>query len=500
MCVGLCSKIKAKIDGCVDRVRDIGVTRTQMFLPPPRPCGTTLAMTVTTTRAIYRRILHVSMPLVISLGATTIMEFTDRLFLARYSLDSVAAATPAGIMALLAMTIFLGTTSYVSVFVAQYTGQGRFDQIGRIVWQGGYVAMLGGLTLAALGMFSPQIFSLSGHPEAIQELEVTYFRVLCMGAGIHLLGAALAGFFTGLGRTRVVLLANMAGMLVNIPLDYCLINGVGPFPEWGIFGAGVATVLSWGVITLLLFLAMRSRGHMCCNLGRDWQFRPELWRRLLRFGLPSGMEFFLDILGFTVFIFVVGRLGTLELAATNIALNINALAFMPLVGFSMGTSTLVGQAMGAGRPDDVPMVVRASLVLTFAYLATMSALFLLLPEHIIHLFQPREMDPHVFDEVISIGRTLLMIVVAYLFFDGVSFIVYGALKGAGDTFFVMASRIALVVGVMILPLLAGAWLNLGLYYFWGVSCAFLVILSGVGWWRFRQGRWRSMLVIDKHPR
>ena len=73
------------------------------------------------TAIIYRRILKVSMPLVLSLGETTIMEFTDRLFLARYSLDAIAAATPAGIMALLAMTIFVGTTSYVSVFVAQYT-------------------------------------------------------------------------------------------------------------------------------------------------------------------------------------------------------------------------------------------------------------------------------------------------------------------------------------------------------------------------------------------
>ncbi|MDO9582778.1 MAG: MATE family efflux transporter [Desulfomicrobium sp.] len=451
------------------------------------------------TASIYRRILKVSMPLVASLGATTVMEFTDRLFLARYSLDAIAAATPAGIMALLAMTIFLGTTSYVSVFVAQYTGQGRPEMVGRVVWQGIYVALFGAAVLAALALLSDHIFALAGHSPEVQELESVYFRVLCLGAGIHLAGGALAGFFTGLGRTRVVMLANVAGMLINIPLDYCLINGVGPFPEMGIFGAGLATVLGWSVITAILWLAMLRREHRRFKLGQDRRLRSELLLRLMRYGLPSGMEFFLDIFAFTVFIFVVGRLGTVELAATNIALNVNALAFMPLVGFAMGTSALVGQAMGAGRQDDVPMVVRASLVLTFAYLTIMSAVFLLAPEAVLGLFQPRDMDPVAFAAVVGMGRTLLMIVVAYLFFDGVSFIVYGALKGAGDTIFVMTSRLVLVILFMIVPILVGARLGFGIYYFWAVSCTFLVMLSLVGWWRFRQGKWRDMLVVEKMP-
>ena len=200
------------------------------------------------TAIIYRRIFTVSMPLVVSLGATTVMEFTDRLFLARYSLDAIAAALPAGIMALLAMTIFLGTTSYVSVFVAQYTGQGRPEMVGRAVWQGIYVALLGAAVLGGMAFLAEGIFALGGHSREIQVLESIYFRTLCLGAGIHLAGGAFAGFFTGQGRTRVVMLANLAGMLLNIPLDYCLINGIGPFPELGIFGAGLATVMSWGQI------------------------------------------------------------------------------------------------------------------------------------------------------------------------------------------------------------------------------------------------------------
>jgi MATE family multidrug resistance protein len=109
------------------------------------------------------------------------------------------------------------------------------------------------------------------------------------------------------------------------------------------------------------------------------------------------------------------------------------------------------------------------------------------------------MDPAAFAAVVGMGRTLLMIVVVYLFFDGVSFIIYGALKGAGDTFFVMTSRFALVIGIMVGPLLAGAKLGFGLYYFWAVSCSFLVVLSMVALWRYRQGKWRGMLVVEKMP-
>lgn len=447
-------------------------------------------------RRIYRRVLKISMPLVVSLGASTVMGFTDRLFLAHYSLDAIAAATPAGFMFFLFLSIFTGTAGYVSVFTAQYVGQNRSELIGRIVWQGVYVALLGAVVLALLSGCAEAIFSLAGHAPAVRELEIIYFQVLCLGAGLPLTGSVLSGFFTGLGRTRAVMIANLAGMIVNIPLDYCLINGVGPFPEWGIFGAGIATVCGWGLIVLLLLWAVRTQGHARYRLLEDRAFRPVLWLRLIRFGLPSGTEFFLDNLGFTVFVLVVGRLGTLELAASNIVMNIESLAFMPLIGFSLGVSTLTGQSLGEGRPGDVPSIVRAGLILAFGYLAFMSTLFLFMPEPILNLFRPRDADPAVFSAVLEMGRVLLLIVVAYLFFDGVSFIVYGALKGAGDTFFAMMARLVLVLGFMVLPLLVGAALEFGLFYFWGVCCVFLIVSALVSLWRYRQGKWRRMLVVE----
>ncbi len=93
-----------------------------------------------------------------------------------------------------------------------------------------------------------------GHSPHIRSLEVTYFNILTLGAGLVVLNSAMACFYTGRGLTWTVMLVNMAGAAVNIPLDYCLINGVGPFPELGIVGAGIATVIASATITVVLVI------------------------------------------------------------------------------------------------------------------------------------------------------------------------------------------------------------------------------------------------------
>jgi MATE family multidrug resistance protein len=193
----------------------------------------------------YRRVLQVSLPLVISMSSTMIMEFTDRVFLANYSLDAIAAALPAGIAAFLFISIFLGTAQYLNVFVAQYVGSGRSERVGAALWQGIYFALFSAAVMIGLSFLSEPLFVLGGHPVEVQVLEAVYFKVLCLGSGILIFGTALSCFYSGRGQTRLVMVITLIGTVFNIPLDYALINGVWIFPEWGILGAGIATVMSW---------------------------------------------------------------------------------------------------------------------------------------------------------------------------------------------------------------------------------------------------------------
>ena len=190
----------------------------------------------------YRQVLAISLPLVASMGSITLMQFTDRVFLANYSVDSIAAAMPAGIASFTFIAFFMGVATYTNAFVAQYTGARAFERVGAAVWQGIWFSIFSSCFLASLYFISKPLFSAIGHSPHIQALEVDYFNILTLGAGLVVASSAMACFYTGRGLTWTVMLVNMAGAAVNIPLDYCLINGIGPFPEMGIKGAAIATV------------------------------------------------------------------------------------------------------------------------------------------------------------------------------------------------------------------------------------------------------------------
>ena len=240
--------------------------------------------------------------------------------------------------------------SYVNVFVAQYVGAGASERVGASLWQGIYFSLIAGLFLASLCLIAEPLFRFAGHHPAVMRLEVVYFRILTLGAGAVVLATTLSCFFSGRGLTRPVMLINLVGAGLNIPLDYLLINGVGFFPELGIVGAALATVASQVLVMILFALAVFTRRNdRRFAVLRSWAWDGDLMRRMLRYGLPGGVQFFLDILVFTFFVFMIGRLGRTELAATNIVMAINTLSFMPMIGMSVAVSTLLGPGHRRGQ-------------------------------------------------------------------------------------------------------------------------------------------------------
>jgi MATE family multidrug resistance protein len=449
----------------------------------------------------YRKVLRISLPLVISMSSTMIMEFTDRVFLANYSLDAIAAALPAGITAFLLISFFLGTAQYLNVFVAQYSGSGRPQRVGAVLWQGIYFSVLSGVALAGLSFLAEPLFRLGGHPIEVQVLEAVYFKVLCRGSGILIVGTALSCFFSGRGQTRLVMIITMIGTLFNIPLDYALINGIWIFPEWGIRGAAIATVMSWSLVTLIFALLVFTRENdRAFKVLTQRTVEADLFGRLMRYGIPSAIQFSLDIFAFTFFIFMVGRIGKIQLAATNMVFSINSLAFMPMMGFSLGTSTLVGQALGRNRVNDAVAVTKATIHIVLGYIFILLILFLFLPQPLLELFRPRHLAPENFAPIVSIGIILLRFVAAYIFFDALYMVCIGVLKGAGDTRFIMCSIGVLSLAIMILPVYIGVEVfGAGLYYAWSCATAFVFFLFTVSFWRYRQGHWKNVRVIEHAP-
>jgi MATE family multidrug resistance protein len=449
-------------------------------------------------RSRYGEVSRVCLPLVLSTAAITVMEFCDRIFLSNYSLDAISAATPAGVLAFLCIVFFSGVVGYASVFVAQYTGAGKSRRIGAVIWQGLYLAGTSGVALIALAYVLTPLFHLAGHPPDIVRLEIVYFRILCLGGGLHVAQAALAAFYTGRGNTRPVLVVNTIGMLVNIPLNYALINGRWGAPEMGIAGAALATVAAWllmlSLYGVLIFSPANDRRF---HLLRARSLDRDLCRRLLRFGVPGALQFCLDVFAFLFFIFMVGRLGKTELAVSNIVISINSLAFMPAMGFSQGVSTLVGQSLGRGRPDSADAAVWSAAHLLWGYTAVLALLYLAAPQWVLSLFIPAARTGPDDAAVLSMGVVLLRMVAAYIFMDATYMTLVGALKGAGDTRFIMVSVGLASAGVMILPVVVGIeGLGLGITYAWSCIIAFVASLCGLTLWRYRQGKWRRMRVVE----
>jgi len=447
----------------------------------------------------YRSVLRVSLPLVISMTTTVVMTFTDRVFLANYSIDAIAAALPAGITAFVFLSFFADTAGYCNVFVAQYTGAGALPRVGSALWQAIYFALAAWLIMIGISFLGGPLFRLVGHSAEVQALEVIYFKVLCIGSGVHIVGMSFSSFFTGRGVTRPVMIIYIIAMFLNVPLDYALINGFWIFPELGILGAAIATVFSWTTAAVMLGIFVFSReNNQLFKVFDNRRLDVDLFRRLLRYGIPSSLQFSMDVFGFVFFILMVGRIGKEELAITNIGIALDSVSFRPLIGFALGTSTLVGQALGRNRPSEAVAAARATMVIVASYISVLVLLYLTLPLPLLELFRPGDVGPAEFEAIRERGVVVLRFVAAYLLLDGIYMISTAVLKGAGDTRFIMWSIGLISFFGMILPIYIGIEIfRMGLYYAWGCTVFFLCQLAAVTCWRFYQGKWKTMRVIEQ---
>ena len=307
-------------------------------------------------------------------------------------------------------------------------------------------------------------------------------------------------FFSGRGRTWAVLAVNAASTVVNIVLDYVLIFGYGPIPEFGIVGAAWATnidTLFSALVFCVLFLGPRHRRKFATLSG--WRPQRDLILRLLKFGGPNGLTFMLDMLVFSLFILLVGRLGTVELAATNLAFNINSLAFMPLIGCGIAITTMVGQRLGANRPEAAAYCTWTGLHLALAYMGCMAAAYLLVPDVFLSPYGFRS-DSADFIAARAIAVNLLRFIAVYCLFDAFYMVFTAALKGAGDTRFIMIASVVLGWAMLVLPsVLWLRYVNNNIYVLWSFVCAYIITMGIVFFFRFRHGKWKSMRVIEEVP-
>jgi MATE family multidrug resistance protein len=443
-----------------------------------------------------RELLSLAAPLIVSQSFMTVQIFVDTVLLSWYDPRAMAASFPAVMWFWLPFGLLQVTAGYTSTFVAQYTGAGRPYRVGPAVWQGIHFAVLAGLMMLLLVPAAPLLISAGGHSPALQSLEVAYLRCLAFAALPMLLMGAINGFFSGRGQTWTVLGIEAFGTTVNVVLAFLLIFGRLGFAEGGIEGAGWATVAgSWASALLAVVLLLRRsyREEYCTASG--WRPERELFGRLMKYGGPAGTQVFLDVLVFNLFVQLVGRLGEAAMGATTLTVRLNMIAFLPMMGLGQAVCILVGQRLGADRPDLAEKSAYTGLKWVFGYMCAVAAVYLALPNLLVSVFEGGR-DPEDFAAVATIVPSLLVCVAAYSVVDSVNVTFSFALRGAGDTRFVTMATFCLAWPIMVLPTYLVVRAGGSVYWAWWFATAHIFAMAGCFYLRFRSGKWKAMRVIE----
>ena len=444
-----------------------------------------------------RDVLLIAYPLILGQLSFTLQTMADRLFLTWYSSAAVAGAVTGLIATLGLIGLFVGTGEYLTTFISQYLGAGRPRRVGPVLWQGFYFSVLSGLLVAALAPLAGPVFALAGHEPLLLEYETTYARILMVGAAPVILMATLSTFFAGRGETRVVLLVNLAITALDVVLNYLWIFGKGGFPRAGVAGAAWSTVLAQVVGTALYAVLILRPAHRAAFATlAGWRPEPRLFLRFLRFGLPSGLQYSLELCAFAVFMMIVGRAGVAPLAATGIAFNLNMIVFMPMIGLGVGVAALVGRYLGGDRPDLAERTTWSAFRMSLVYMGACGAVYVLLPDLLLAPYAVGA-DPGSFAEVEGIAVVLLRFVAFYSIFDMMNVVFAAGLRGAGDTFYPLAATVSLSWGAMLVPayLACVVW-DGGVYTAWTAASVYIMLLGLLLLRRFRAGRWKRLRVIE----
>lgn len=450
-----------------------------------------------------REVLIVAFPLVLSTMSWSVLTFVDRMFLSWQSGVAMSASFSGGMVWFLVFCLPMGICAYASTFVSQYYGDDQPEQIGPSMWQGVWVAAL--MTPIALLCIplAPFIFSFAKHSPEITQQETLYFQILCTGGPAMLAGQAFASFYNGRGNTWVVMLVDGAGTVVNVAFDYWWIFGGLGMPALGIAGAAWATVLAlWFKIAVYLVIVLHRQHREEFHTLAGMRFDRELFKRLIFFGGPSGAQMLLEVAGFTVFVLLVGRVGVLETEATTMAFSISSFAFMPIWGFGMAAAVLVGQHLGENRDDLAARATWTTLTVAVSYMGVLAMLFVVTPQLFVSPFFAADAAPTVDQAAVhNMAIVLLRFVALYSMFDACNLVFVSAVKGAGDTRFVLAVSSLMAVALATSSWLAIEVLHVSIYVCWTIVTIWVCSLGVIYLLRFVGGAWRSMRVIEQqhHP-
>ena len=434
-------------------------------------------------------------PIIASMCSRTVLSFVDFVMVSQLGPEAQAAIMPAGIVLFAIISFGMGILMAVNTFVSQALGRRDYQLCAVFAWQGFHISMLMGLIAVPMWFIIEPMFAWVNHAPAVQAMEVTYVKIGLLGMAPTLAGMGLANFFNGIHKPGVGLWAMIISNLFNIVGNYVLIFGHLGFPAMGIAGAAWATLAAAILQAIILLVWMlRPAFHNKFQTRTAWRLDTKRMARLLWYGLPAGVQHTADILAFTIFTLVlVGRFGTIQLAAHNLVFKLLEVSFMPTIGLGVALTAAVGKAIGHGRPDYARTLTRWTAGFSVAYMGTIGIGYVLFRYPLADLLSMHNPD------VTAWAAKLLLLCAVFQIFDALNITHISALRGAGDNHWP-----AVASAVLSLLILVGGGYAIAIYYPslgavgpWMAATSFIVILGIIMHARWIWGPWERIDVFEE---
>lgn len=387
-----------------------------------------------------KQIWSVSYPIFLSLLAQNVINVTDTAFLGRVGEVELGASALGGLYYICAFTIAFGFSTGSQIVMARRNGEGRYSDVGPVMIQG--VFFLLGLAAALFTfsqLFAGDVMRFMISSDAVYDATQEFLSWRVFGFFFSFVNVMYRALYIGITRTKVLTLNAVLMAITNVVLDYLLIFGHAGFPEMGIKGAAIASVIAEAV-SILFFVVYTKMTVDTKKYGLD-QFRSfdfALLKRVLSISIFTMLQYFISMTTFFFFFIVAERIGQRELAIANIVRSIYIVMFIPVNSLSTTTNSFVSNAIGAGHTDQVISIIRKIAKLSFGIMAVCVALLLLMPRTVLSIYTN---DPTLIEGSIAsiyvVGGAMLLSSISNVFFNGVS--------GTGNTRSALAMEMVVLV-------------------------------------------------------
>lgn len=423
----------------------------------------------------FRELLRLSWPIAVSMVSYAAMTLVDTLFVGRLGSEALAGVGIGGMASFTLICFVFGLLRGVKVLTAQGLGAGRGRESKSFLLAGLALAVGAGFLIAGLGQVVAGLLPLITATAQSGAHAETYMAIRTLGSPVVLVYVALREYRYGLGDSRSPMVAAVVGNVVNIALDYLLIFGVG----WGVAGAAAATVAGQAVEAGLLVAAQKSEGLPLRGLSLG------AVRSVLRIGLPSGVQFFLEVGSFAVMAAMLASISDVQMAAHQIVLQAIHFTFLPILAVGEAAAVMAGQAVGGRRDGMVRGIAFRALLLSGSYAAACSVALGAFAEVFARAFTDEA-------AVIAAAVPLFWVAAVFQLGDAANVVGRSTLQGTGDV------RVPAVIGIVTAWVMTppatyflGFELGLGALGGWLGIAGEIAIGAMFFWWRLLRGGWRS---------